>query len=387
MNQQNPTNKTTEAEQVSGSTSSTPSEKAEEKEETEPAYFSSPSEHETAPLSSLAMREKEKNKQQETEQENAGQQAPPDRNNDGFRPSEGDTQELQPEPESKAVMEGEGTQRLDSENMPFISPVHSVQGLAAAALRDVGRVRENNQDNVFALVSTLPRGDSDLTMGLFVVADGMGGHKSGDVASQMAVRTVVRHILSQFFLPTLEDGMMDAIQNIMIAAVQQANHAIWEQAQDEHSDMGSTCTVALLLGAAIYVAHVGDTRLYLLEEETLQAITTDHSAVGRLIEIGQLDPTEAQDHPLRNQLYRAIGQQPQIEVDFLYQPLGASTHILLCSDGLWGEVSEAEMVAALRRSPWPQDGCRELIALANIKGGQDNISAVVVSLPIEEELF
>lgn len=386
MNQQNPTSKTTETEPVSSSTS-TPPEGTEGRQRTEPACFTSPSECETAPLSSVVVPEKGKNEQQETEQEHADQPAPPERNKARFRPSEGDTQELQPEPESGAVMDGEGTQRLDSDSMPFISPVHSVQGLAAAALRDVGRVRESNQDNVFSLVSTLPRGDGDLTMGLFVVADGMGGHESGDVASQMAVRTAVRHILSQFFLPTLEDGMMDAIQNIMITAVQQANQAIWEQAQDEHSDMGSTCTVALLLGEAVYVAHVGDTRLYLLEEETLQAITTDHSAVGRLIEIGQLDPTEARDHPLRNQLYRAIGQQPQIEVDFLYQPLGASTHILLCSDGLWGEVSEAEMVAALRRSPWPLDGCRELIALANMMGGQDNISAVVVSLPIEEELF
>lgn len=281
----------------------------------------------------------------------------------------------------------EGTRRLDIGSLATVNPVYSVQGLAAAALRDIGRVRESNQDTAFALLSTIPRGDDDLTVGLFVVADGMGGHESGDIASHLAVQTVVRSVLAHFLIPMLEDAKLEAIQDIMVNAIQEANRAIWEQAQIHHSDMGSTCTAALLLGEAIYVAHIGDSRLYLLENNQLRAITTDHSAVGRLVEIGQLTPEEARGHPMRNQLYRAIGQRPSVEVDFLYQPLGKSSHMLLCSDGLWGEVEEAQMVEALRRSPWPQDACRELIARANLMGGSDNISVVVVSLPIEEERF
>lgn len=283
--------------------------------------------------------------------------------------------------------EDERTQQLDTDTMPTTSPSYSVQGLAAAALRDRGRVREENQDHVFALITTLPRGGDDVSVGLFVVADGMGGHQDGDIASSLAIRTVVRHVLSHFVLPVLNEQMADDIQSLMITAIEEANYTIWEQAQRSDSDMGATCTAALLMGDAIYVAHVGDTRAYLLEDGAMQVMTTDHSAVGRLIALGQLDPSAARDHPLRNQLYRAIGQDSQVQVDFVYQSLNASTHLLLCSDGLWGLVHEEQMVEAITRSPWPQDACRELIALANLMGGDDNISAVVVSLPVEEHPF
>jgi serine/threonine protein phosphatase PrpC len=148
--------------------------------------------------------------------------------------------------------------------------------------------------------------------------------------------------------------------------------------------MGTTCTAALLVGNGLYLAHVGDSRAYLLQPGGPRLLTADHSTVGRLIQLGQLDPSEAREHPLRNQLYRTIGQQPQVMVDFIYQPVGQSSHLLLCSDGLWGLVDEAQMAQAILRSPWPQDACEELIALANLAGGDDNISAVVVALPLTE---
>jgi serine/threonine protein phosphatase PrpC len=113
----------------------------------------------------------------------------------------------------------------------------------------------------------------------------------------------------------------------------------------------------------------------------MRVITNDHSAVGRLIQVGQLDPSEARDHPLRSQLYRTIGQHPDVLVDFVYQPIGDATHLLLCSDGLWGMVGDEVLLDVLEHSFWPQDACRELIARANLAGGDDNISAVVVTLP------
>jgi serine/threonine protein phosphatase PrpC len=278
----------------------------------------------------------------------------------------------------------EGTRQLAADSAPAISSRRSAQGLAAMAARDIGRVRESNQDSVFAMLTTLPRGGTDVSIGLFIVADGMGGHEGGEVASRLAVRTVVYHVLSQLVMPALDESMTEALQPLMISAVQAANEAIYDSAQVMGTDMGTTCTAALLVGHGLYIAHVGDSRAYLLEPGGLRPLTADHSTVGRLIQLGQLDPSEAREHPLRNQLYRTVGQTPQVLVDFVYQPVGQSSHLLLCSDGLWGLVEEPLMEQALTRSPWPQDACEELIALANLAGGEDNISAVVVALPITE---
>jgi serine/threonine protein phosphatase PrpC len=282
------------------------------------------------------------------------------------------------------LVEGDATRQLDESSAPALSAHRSLQGLSATAARDIGRVREVNQDSVFAMLTSLPRESGDVTVGLFIVADGMGGHQGGEVASRLAVRTVVHQVLSQLVLPALDDSITEALQPLMTSAVQAANEAIWEAAQTLGTDMGTTCTAALLVGHSLYIAHVGDSRAYLFEPGGLRALTADHSTVGRLIQVGQLDPSEAREHPLRNQLYRTVGQQPQVQVDFIYQPVGQSSHLLLCSDGLWGLIEEPLLEQALRRSPWPQDACNELIALANLAGGDDNISAVVVSLPISE---
>ncbi|RRR71256.1 MAG: serine/threonine-protein phosphatase [Candidatus Viridilinea halotolerans] len=278
----------------------------------------------------------------------------------------------------------EGTRQLSAASAPALSSCSSRQGLAATAMRDVGRLREMNQDSVFALLTSLPREGGDIPVGLFVVADGMGGHEGGEVASRLAVRTVAHYILAQLVLPALDGTMESALQPMMVCAVQAANEAIWDSAQVTGSDMGTTCTAALLVGGSLYIAHVGDSRAYLFEPGGLRQLTTDHSTVGRLIQLGQLEPHEAREHPLRSQLYRTIGQQPQVMVDFIYQPLGASSHLLLCSDGLWGMVEEPLLQQALTRCIWPQDACHELIALANLAGGEDNIAAVVVSLPMVE---
>jgi serine/threonine protein phosphatase PrpC len=280
----------------------------------------------------------------------------------------------------------EGTRQLSTQNAPSISVQRSAQGLAVAACRDIGRIRKVNQDSVFAMLTTLPRESADIPLGLFIVADGMGGHEGGEVASRLAIRTVVNQVIADLVLPTLDDNVTEALQPLIVSAVQEANSVIHNHAQQIHSDMGTTCTTVLLLGQALYIAHVGDTRAYLYEAGGLRLLTTDHSAVGRLIQLGQLAPEEAREHPLRNQLYRTVGQQPQIPVDFVYQPLGNSTHILLCSDGLWGMIDEEQLQQALQRSPWPQDVCQELIALANLAGGEDNISAIVVTLPVAERL-
>jgi PPM family protein phosphatase len=277
----------------------------------------------------------------------------------------------------------DGTRPLTAADIPMLAALRSHRGLAAGALRDVGRVRSANQDSLFSLITSLPREGNDLAMGLFIVADGMGGHHGGEIASRMAISTVAHYILAELVVPALMDGTTEALQPLIIGAVQQANRAIWDHAQSIRSDMGTTCTVALLMGRALYIGHVGDSRAYLATPTGLKLITNDHSTVGRLIQMGQLDPSEAREHPLRSQLYRTIGQQPEVAVDFIYQPIGDATHLLLGSDGLWGMLGDDVLLDVLEHSIWPQDACHELIARANLAGGEDNITAIVVTLPAQ----
>jgi PPM family protein phosphatase len=274
----------------------------------------------------------------------------------------------------------DGTRPLTTADMPRLAAVRSHRGLAAGALRDVGRVRSINQDSLFSLITSLPRESNDLVMGLFIVADGMGGHQGGEVASRLAISTVAQHVLAELVVPALADGTTEALQPLIVGAVQHANRTIWNQAQSIGSDMGTTCTVALLMGRALYIGHVGDSRAYLATPTGLKLITSDHSTVGRLIQMGQLDPSEAREHPLRSQLYRTIGQQPEVAVDFIYQPVGDATHLLLGSDGLWGMLGDDVLLDVLEHTTWPQDACHELIARANLAGGEDNITAIVVSI-------
>ncbi len=281
------------------------------------------------------------------------------------------------------AIEDEGTRSLTPADTPALAALRSRQGLAAAAQRDIGRVRSVNQDSVFALTTTLPRESSDVTLGLFIVADGMGGHAGGEIASRLAISTVARYVLAELVLPALADNVTEALQPLIIAAVQEANRVIWEHAQATGSDMGTTCTVVLLLGQALYIGHVGDTRAYLVTPGGLRQLTSDHSTVGRLIQVGQLDPAEAREHPLRSQLYRTVGQHPEVLVDFIYQPIGNATHLLLCSDGLWSTLDEAILLDVLEHTIWPHDACRELVARANLAGGEDNIAAIVVTLPMQ----
>jgi len=252
--------------------------------------------------------------------------------------------------------------------------------LDVGALSDVGRVRARNEDRFLALHTVTGSGGANLLpLGLFAIADGMGGHPDGDTASEVAIRAIAAHALPA--LPSLSGANSEnrPIQEILTEAVLTAHQEIRRHATDQ--DIGTTATVALLVGAAIYLAHVGDTRAYILDAKGLHAITRDHSLVSRLQELGQLTAAEAQDHPQRNVLYRALGQSEELEVETYYRRLVGVSHLLLCSDGLWGLVSEADMTRILRTAPGAQSACEALIAAANAAGGEDNITVVLLVLP------
>lgn len=264
---------------------------------------------------------------------------------------------------------------------PPAKPQEERKTLAFGLLRDIGQVRKTNQDQVLGLVTALPSPGKPISLGLFVVADGMGGHTGGEVASMRATNVVAAEVLQGLLMPALREEPPGAIQDVLKGAIHAANYRILDEASRLGTDMGTTLTVALLLERRVYVAHIGDSRLYTYGEEGLQVRTRDHSMVARLLELGQITLAEARDHPKRNYLYQSVGQQEEIEVDMASFSLEGCRYLLLCTDGLWGFVGEEILAEALEEGGDPQATCEQLVAQANEAGGEDNIAAVVVALP------
>jgi serine/threonine protein phosphatase PrpC len=268
------------------------------------------------------------------------------------------------------------TRPLPPETVISSSNEHLVFGQAT----DVGMVRTNNQDSVFSFLSTSRSSDQRPDFGLFIIADGMGGHHDGEKASALTAHTVAAYITNQVYLPII-NGENDAdrvpITEAMISAVQKANADVISK----FPDGGTTLTAVAVIGDLAYVVHVGDTRAYLLTKDGIEQITRDHSLVQRLIELGQLTPDEAAVHPQKNVLYRALGQSDNLEVDALTRRLPPNSKLMLCSDGLWNMISENEIVDLAMKHSNPQEACDKLVALANTHGGTDNITTVLLQVP------
>jgi protein phosphatase len=249
--------------------------------------------------------------------------------------------------------------------------------LQAGWATDTGGLRSHNEDTIL-VVTAACEGDS-LTpdFGLFVLADGMGGHRAGEVASSLAVRVVVSHVLQQFYVPRLagDTQPLDQVllEGVLVDAVQAANMAITRQVPGS----GTTLTVALMQGRRATIAHVGDSRAYVISDSGLEQITHDHSVVDRLIDMGQLTRSEAAIHPQRNVLYRALGQDGVLDVDTYVCTVPAAGTLMLCTDGLWGVVEASEILDLVMGAPSLQAGCEALVAAANRAGGRDNITVVL----------
>ena len=244
--------------------------------------------------------------------------------------------------------------------------------IKAYGLTDVGRKRKHNED-AFA---------SDVNEGLFIVADGMGGHRSGEVASSISVRSVARRLNQDSLLHLFDlepDDDVVPLLDLMRQSLEEANQAVVARVPGG----GTTLTAVLMLGHQVTIGHVGDSRAYLIDKSSAKPITRDHSLVKRLEELGQLKPEEAEVHPQRNVLYRAIGQGANLEVDVFTQPVPRDAFLLLCSDGLWGVVPDLAIQKIVTTARNPQDACEELVKAANAAGGPDNITAVLVYFPPE----
>jgi serine/threonine protein phosphatase PrpC len=249
-----------------------------------------------------------------------------------------------------------------------------------ASGQSVGRQRELNEDSLFTFSSTIAGNSSNPPFGLFIIADGMGGHQYGEIASNTAIRTISGYIMKKFHnslfgMPS--QPVDESLQEIVQAAVMEAQRAVLREAPGS----GTTVTAALVLGQQLTIAHVGDSRAYLLyNDQRMEAVTRDHSLVRRLEELGQITAAEAAVHPQRNVLYRAIGQGETLEPDVVTTPFPVGGYLLICSDGLWGLVSDDEMRRIVYSAPSIQRACQEMVSTANAAGGPDNISVILVQL-------
>ena len=225
---------------------------------------------------------------------------------------------------------------------------------------DIGRVRERNEDSVL------------VDPPLYVVADGMGGHRGGQVASQVA-------------LETMEELSAES-RGSLAEHVRRANRAVWDRSEEDAqlSGMGTTLTAARIEGASALIAHVGDSRAYLLRDGVLRQLTNDHTLVARMVKSGEITEPEADVHPHKNVLTRALGTDEEVEVDEDSIALADGDRLLLCSDGLTGMVTEDQIQAILENSDQPQQAADRLVKAANRAGGIDNISVVVIDAIGEE---
>ncbi len=246
---------------------------------------------------------------------------------------------------------------------------------------DVGSIRDHNEDSVLVISAVQEGDDQQPPFGLFIVADGMGGHRAGEAASSLAARVSAHHITSRCYLPALlrteSDAYQPSLTEILVDAVLAANDAVYQQVRGG----GTTLTCALVLGPQAYIAHVGDSRACLIDEARLEQITHDHTLVERLIENGQLTADEAANHPQQNVLYRAVGQGSQLEVDTHVRRIPPDNHLLLCSDGLWNVLGSAKITQLIQDTPSVQSACQSLVAAANRAGGPDNITVILWRSP------
>ena len=243
------------------------------------------------------------------------------------------------------------------------------------AATDIGKVRDHNEDSFLTLGGkSSPRGFD----ALLVVADGMGGHAAGEVASQMTVDGIKRMLASEDLeSPDLEGNAFGAFLGKVLESV---NQEVWEAGQTpEKQGMGTTCTLAAIRGDQFFLAHIGDSRAYLLRDGELHQVSTDHSWVEEAVAMGTLTREEARVHPNRNVITRAIGLDQQVKVDTSSMPLANGDLILLCSDGLNSMIPDDEIERILKESA-PKQVCQALIDAANGQGGHDNTTVVVATI-------
>lgn len=247
---------------------------------------------------------------------------------------------------------------------------------------DKGQKRRNNEDSLATVrVNQASESDSQ-AVGIYAVADGMGGHQDGAVASKLAVRSAVRQLLEDFNTETADtdEDMPETYQQWLHHAVSVANQVVHQQSEERRTTIGTTLVMAIVVGHQVHIASVGDSRAYLVSASGLRQLTHDHSFVQQLMDIGQITPEEAKTHPYRNVLTQSIGAEAKVTEDQSNEILSDDDYLLLCSDGLFRELDDSQIVNVIRQHNTPQAACEALLEAANKAGGSDNIAVVLVGL-------
>lgn len=259
-------------------------------------------------------------------------------------------------------------------NFNFCQPAQLLIGSG----QSTGMQRDHNEDTLFTLSTVVADGSKDLALGICIVADGMGGHRNGAIASGVAARVVASQLVKKVythFLDIEQEPFTESLQEIMEKAINDTHKAVLRYAPGG----GTTFTCALIIGEQVTIGHIGDSRAYFIQADgRIQKITKDHSLVQRMVELEEITEKEASNHPQRNVLLKAIGQTESVFPDIQTYPLPKNGYMLLCSDGLWGVVPETEILERIKSNEDPVVVCQKLIECANSLGGPDNISVILV---------
>lgn len=261
--------------------------------------------------------------------------------------------------------------------------------LLAACDSDAGDVRRSdpNEDSTLVLLLQRVFESSGTPQGVFIVADGLGGHDSGQLASRTTINIIAERMVRELLAAplsaekngeTVKPFDEDALIALFHGSIEDANTALCQKNQADKTDMGSTITGFMISGDHAYIINVGDSRTYMLRGQQLYQLTTDHSLVGQLVASGLIEPDDVYTHPQRSQIFRSLGDKLNVQIDMFKQQLHPGDILLSCSDGLWEMVRNPQIESILNNAPDPQTACAQLIETANTNGGEDNISAVVV---------
>ncbi len=271
------------------------------------------------------------------------------------------------------------------EQTAFPNGVH----LVAASASDAGDVRRSdpNEDSTLILHMQRIHESISVPMGVFIVADGMGGHDNGQLASRVAINIIAERMVRELLNAPLAleksgQSVQLADEETLVAllqgAVEDANAAICQVNQREKTDMGSTITGFMIVGEHAYILNVGDSRTYMVRGGQIYQLTNDHSLVGQLVAGGLIQPDDVYTHPQRNQIFRSLGDKLNVQVDIFKQQLHPGDILLSCCDGLWEMIRNPQIESILNTAVGPQAACTQLVETANTNGGEDNISVVVV---------
>lgn len=286
---------------------------------------------------------------------------------------------LFPEKKEGEIRDKSSTFMDDNDEYTAISESKTKTVYRVASCQSTGRARAHNEDTIFTLNSLIDGFDSPVSFGLYLVADGMGGHQSGEVASNLAAQATSQYLMENVFNGFVYDRKnfsVEELEHHLMNAVNAAQKSISHRVPGG----GTTLTLVMVLGERLFFTHVGDSRLYTIDlDGQMKLETKDHSLVKRLIDLGEITENEASMHPQRNVLYRALGQTDPFEPDIGQLSLEKGERFLICSDGLWGVLEENQMISILndQKINLEQSVC-DLVNAANESGGPDNISLVLV---------